>query len=56
MSILFLFFLFLTLSLARPLEDKVPYLPDVANFTSLYSGYLPLRTSGKYLHYIFVES
>ena len=34
----------------------MPYLPGMSNFTGLYSGYLPINTTGKYLHYILVSS
>lgn len=45
-------------SIGAYLEDLVPFLPDMANFTDfrLYSGYLSIRGTGKTLHYMFAES
>jgi carboxypeptidase C (cathepsin A) len=39
-------------------DDIVEYLPEMGNFTEfkLYSGYLDVSDSGKYLHYVLAES
>eukprot|EP00347_Sterkiella_histriomuscorum_P021597 403333426 len=43
---------------AAYMDDLVTSLPDMANFTDfrLFSGYLSVRGTGKYLHYMFAES
>jgi cathepsin A (carboxypeptidase C) len=43
---------------AKPAEDRVYSLPDMATFDKFeyYSGYVNLAGTGKSLHYIFVES
>lgn len=43
---------------AAPLEDLVPYLPDIATFTTfeMYSGYLAIPNTKKKLHYLFNSS
>ena len=40
------------------MDDLVTTLPDMANFTDfrLFSGYLSVKGTGKYLHYMFAES
>ena len=45
-------------SYAAYLDDKVTYLPKMGNFTNftMYSGYLDVNGTGRYLHYILVES
>ena len=47
-----------SLALSAPAEDLVPVLKDMATFNTfqLYSGYLPIGTTTKSLHYIFVQS
>ena len=48
----------LGLSLSAPAEDLVPELKDMAIFDTfkLYSGYLPITTTTKSLHYMFAQS
>jgi cathepsin A (carboxypeptidase C)/serine carboxypeptidase-like clade 2 len=38
---------------ALPSEDYVNSLPG-ANFTNLYSGYLDINHTGRYMHYLFI--
>lgn len=45
-------------SIGAYIDDLVEYLPEMGNFTDfkLYSGYLDVNDTGKYLHYMLAES
>jgi hypothetical protein len=62
---LLLFILAILLTLQAPLSDKMPKVPVLPslfkgypdNFnTSVYTGYLDLKTTERGAHYLFVES
>ena len=49
---------FVGVAQAAYMDDLVTSLPDMANFTDfrLFSGYLSVKGTGKYLHYMLAES
>jgi len=49
---------FVGAALSAYTDDLVKTLPDMGDFTDfkLYSGYLSVKGTGKYLHYMLVES